>query len=182
MSGRAAIAVALVIVCAPAASAETVAFTLSSIPLQTDGETVYVLDEGMRITAELGAGLPRSPKRALAEVQRRLNSRRGRQHRERIEAAAAGNVLAARLGIERLPAVVVDERFVVYGVRDLQRARRLVRVWRAENGAFEESGTGSGTAQTNGNAQSEADFPPPLRRPPHHRAHVRPHIGKAGGR
>ena len=46
--------------------------------------------------------------------------------------AAAGNALAGRLGIEKLPAVVVDGRYVVYGVRDVARAVERVAAWRAE--------------------------------------------------
>ena len=133
MTAHTTVAMLLAVICARAATAETVAFTLSSIPLRSDGATVYRLDEGARMTAAFGSGLPASPELALAEVRRRLKTRKGREQRARIEAAAAGRALAARLGVEKLPAMVVDGRYVVYGVRDLYRARRLVRAWRGEH-------------------------------------------------
>ena len=135
------------------AQADVIAFTLSSIPLETDGATVYVLDEGDRFAAALGAGLPGDPVEALAEVRRRLATPEGRAARRRIEAASAGRAQAVRLGIGKLPAVVVDGRYVVYGVRDVRCARALIAAWRARHELSLRSGPG-------------ASSPPPTDRPP----------------
>ena len=116
---------------AAAAHAETVGFTLSSMPVEGRGGTVHVLDEGGRLAAFLGAGLPAEPDAARAEIGRRMDTAEGRELRARIARAAAGTALAARLGIEKVPAFVVDRRYVVYGVRDARRARELVAGWRA---------------------------------------------------
>ena len=123
-------AVALVAASA-SAHAETVGFTLSSMPVEGRGCTVHVLDEGKRLAAFLGAGLPAGPDAARAEMRRRMDTAKGRQLRARVARAAAGAALAARLGIERVPAFVVDRRYVVYGVRDARLARELVAGWRA---------------------------------------------------
>ena len=118
----------------PAPSAgDVVAFTLSSMPLRAaGGAEVHVLDARDGYAAAFGADLPDDPERALAEARRRMATRAGRAALARIAEAAAGNALAARLRIEKLPAVVVDGRYVVYGVRDVARAVERVEAWRAE--------------------------------------------------
>ena len=116
-----------------AVAGDVVAFTLSSMPLRAaGGAQVHVLDARDGHAEAFGAGLPGDPERALAEVKRRMATAEGRAALARIAAAAAGNALAGRLGIEKLPAVVVDGRYVVYGMRDVARAVEGVEAWRAE--------------------------------------------------
>ena len=133
---RAALSLGLALAAWPgpgAVGAEVVAFTLSSIPLRAGvGATVHVLDARDAHAEAFGADLPDDPERALAEVKRRMATAEGRAALERIAAAAAGNALASRLGIEKVPAVVVDGRYVVYGVRDVVRAVERIEAWRAE--------------------------------------------------
>ena len=131
---RAALVWALALAASPAAGAgDVVAFTLSSMPLRTSGgAVVHVLDARDGYAAAFGADLPADPERALAEARRRMATAVGRAALARIAEAAAVNVLAGRLGIEKLPAVVVDGRYVVYGVRDVARAVERVEAWRAE--------------------------------------------------
>ena len=116
-----------------AAAGDVVAFTLSSMPLHAAGDaTVHVLDTRDGYAEAFGADLPGDPERALAEAHRRLATPAGRAALARLVSAAAGNALAGRLGIEKLPAVVVDGRYVVYGVRDVAQAAKRVEAWRAE--------------------------------------------------
>ena len=116
-----------------AVAGDVVAFTLSSMPLRaTGGAQVHVLDARDGRAEAFGAGLPGDPERALAEVKRRMATAEGRAALARLASAAAGNALAGRLGIEKLPAVVVDGRYVVYGMRDVARAVERVEAWRAE--------------------------------------------------
>ena len=133
---KAALVWALALAASPAAGAgDVVAFTLSSMPLRASGgAAVHVLDARDGHAEAFGADLPADPERALAEARRRMATPAGRAALERLAAAAAGNVLAGRLGIEKLPAVVVDGRYVVYGVRDVARAVERVEAWRAEAG------------------------------------------------
>ncbi len=125
---------------------DVVAFTLSAMPVEADGATVHVLDEGERLASALGTGLPADPGEALAEARRRLVAPEGRALRARLEAATAGKLLAARLGVEKLPAVVVDRRHVVYGVRDVRRAVELVAAWRLRNETETVHGSGPGAS------------------------------------
>ena len=132
---RAALGVALALAAWPgpgAGAGDVAAFTLSSMPLRTTGgATVHVLDARDGYAEAFGADLPDDPERALAEARRRVATAAGRAALDRI-AAAAGNALAGRLSIEKLPAVVVDGRYVVYGVRDVARAVERVEAWRAQ--------------------------------------------------
>ena len=133
---RAALGFALVLAAWPGlciSAGDVVAFTLSSMPLRAAvGATVHVLDARDGQAEAFGAGLPGDPERALAEARRRLETPAGRAALARLASAAAGNALAGRLGIEKLPAVVVDGRYVVYGVRDVARAVERVEAWRRE--------------------------------------------------
>ena len=127
-----------------AAAGDVVAFTLSSMPLRaTGGATVHVLDARDGHAEAFGADLPGDPERALAEARRRVATPAGRAALARIASAAAGNALASRLGIEKLPAVVVGGRYVVYGVRDIARAVERVEAWRVRH----EQVIGSGRAE-----------------------------------
>ena len=118
-------------------------FTLSSIPVQAGGAAVYQLDRAEALGALFGASLPADPYRALAAARRRLDSSAGHMLRRELAEAVAGNALAVRLGIDRLPAVVVDGRYVVYGVREVWRALDLAAAWRATNKSPIVSGPGN---------------------------------------
>jgi integrating conjugative element protein (TIGR03757 family) len=94
--------------------------TDSHHPVKPMGEErVVKLDEPIRIEAELSAGLPNHPERAAALAQQRLNN--GELQRRLVQAY---QVVADAwgLGIAKVPAVVVDRRYVVYGEPDVARA------------------------------------------------------------
>jgi integrating conjugative element protein (TIGR03757 family) len=85
------------------------------------GERLIELDEPHRIEAELSAELPNDPEQATAIVKRRLSSG-GTDLQRRLASAYQGVTDAWSLGITSLPAVVVDQRYVVYGEPDVARA------------------------------------------------------------
>ena len=83
------------------------------------------LDAPQRFEAELAAQLPSDPQRAAALVQQRLRQG-GQPLQKRMRGAYQGVADAWSLGITTIPAVVVDQRYVVYGESDLDKA--LARV------------------------------------------------------
>ncbi|WP_454693402.1 TIGR03757 family integrating conjugative element protein [Achromobacter aegrifaciens] len=85
------------------------------------GERLIELDEAHRIEAELSAELPADPEQATAIAKRRLSSS-GAGLQRRIASAYQGVTDAWSLGITSIPAVVVDQRYVVYGEPDVARA------------------------------------------------------------
>jgi integrating conjugative element protein (TIGR03757 family) len=103
-------------------AANVVVVTDSRHPVKTmGGERLIELDEGPRIEAELSAQLPADPEQATAIVKRRL-SNGGADLQRRIAAAYQGVADAWSLGVTSIPAVVVDQRYVVYGEPDVARA------------------------------------------------------------
>ncbi len=103
-------------------AADVVVVTDSHHPVKTmGGERLIALDEAHRIEAELSAELPADPKQAAAIVKRRLNQG-GADLQRRLASAYQGVTEAWSLGITSLPAVVGDQRYVVYGEPDVARA------------------------------------------------------------
>ena len=103
-------------------AADVLVVTDSRHPVKTmGGERLIELDEAPRIEAELSAELPADPDQATAIVKRRLNLG-GADLQRRIASAYQGVTDAWSLGIASIPAVVVDQRYVVYGDPDVTRA------------------------------------------------------------
>ena len=103
-------------------AADVVVVTDSRHPVKTmGGERLIELDEAPRIEAELSANLPTNPDQATALVKRRL-TQGGTDLQRRIATAYQGVTDAWSLGITTIPAVVVDQRYVVYGEPDVARA------------------------------------------------------------
>ena len=103
-------------------AADVVVVTDSRHPVQTmGGERLIELGETPRIEAELSANLPADPERAAAIVRQRLKQG-GTDLQRRIGTAYQGVTDAWSLDVTTIPAVVVDQRFVVYGEPDVARA------------------------------------------------------------
>ena len=117
--------------CATAVHAsEVVVYTDRQHPVvATAGTRIVELDTAERITAELAADLPPDPSHAAQTVRRRLQESSGALQR-RMAAAANDVVEAWQLGVQKIPAVVVDRRYVVYGEPDVARALDAVARYR----------------------------------------------------
>ncbi|MBO2859764.1 MULTISPECIES: TIGR03757 family integrating conjugative element protein [Gammaproteobacteria] len=124
---------ALAVFSLAAFAADVLVVTDSRHPVKTmGGERLIELDEAPRIEAELSAELPADPEQATAIVKRRLNDG-GADLQRRIASAYQGVADAWSMGITTIPAVVVDQRYVVYGEPDVARAiARIEQHRRAE--------------------------------------------------
>lgn len=91
-----------------------------------ESDQLIELDAPARIEAELSKRLPKEPWEAQAQVQRRLQAD---AHRRLVQ-AYQDVAEAWRLGVAKIPAVVVDRRYVVYGETDVTRAVARVEQWR----------------------------------------------------
>lgn len=115
---------------AASAPARVEVFTNGAILLtQVGGATVYQLDGLQQLEAELSQGLPgdeASAQRIALERMKRL----GPALQLRVANAGRGLMLAREYGVERVPAVVIDGKAVVYGMTDVAEA---VAAYRAKS-------------------------------------------------
>jgi integrating conjugative element protein (TIGR03757 family) len=123
-------AVAMALLAAGASHAETWVITDQAHPVSGKADRNILLDGPARLEAELASGLPADPTQAAALVQQRLNQG-GADLQRRIGAAYQGMADAWGLGIAKLPAVVVDRRYVVYGEADVARAVSRIHAYRS---------------------------------------------------
>ena len=113
-----------------AAAAEVLVITDSGHPVQVAaGTRVIELDLPARIEAELAAGLPTDPTQAAAIVQQRLRDG-GQDLQRRLGRAYQDVAQAWGMGITKVPAVVVDRRYVVYGEPDVAHAAARIETYR----------------------------------------------------
>jgi len=116
------------------ATAEVWVVTDSSHPVtgSASAQRVIQLDTAQQIETELSANLPNDPQRAAGIVQQRLNQG-GDTLQQRLRAAYQGITDAWSMGITALPAVVVDQRYVVYGEADVNKALARIAQYRKDN-------------------------------------------------
>ena len=95
------------------------------------GVTVYVIDRIDQLQKALSKDLSTDPEKAKQEALQRFQAMDARLSQQ-LENAANGLVKAKHYGIDRYPAIVFDGETVVYGVTDLDAAKRVYLQWQAE--------------------------------------------------
>lgn len=122
---------ASVAVWSPSARADVLVVTDSHHPVEpTANATVVELDAPTRIEDELAQHLPGDPDQAATLVRQRLHDG-GPALQQRLEQAYRGVAMAFELGVARIPAVVIDQRYVVYGEPDVARAVTRIERFRS---------------------------------------------------
>jgi integrating conjugative element protein (TIGR03757 family) len=106
-------------------------YTDHSITLQhTRGAQIVFLDAPRRLEQDLSAALPADPEHAEVMARKRLQA--GGANLQRALANAWQGVIDAwARGITHLPAVVVDDRYVVYGEPDVAKAAARIAAFRS---------------------------------------------------
>lgn len=87
---------------------------------------VILLDEQQRIEEQLSHGLSADPREAAVSAHKYLASPQGKELQNNLANALQGLTDAWSLGIQKIPAVVVDRRYVVYGEPDVSTALRVI--------------------------------------------------------
>ena len=90
---------------------------------------IYELDGIALAETRLSEGLPADAGRARPEAARRIHSMRP-EEMAGIRRAAFGLAKLVQHGLDRLPAIVLDNEAVVLGVTDVGEAMRRYRQWR----------------------------------------------------
>ena len=129
------------IICLPAlclcagAFAGTVIYTDSTHPVPSPSPNIPViyLDAPDRMQSELFGSLP--PDAAQAEKQARqiLTSPDFKSRQEQLAVAYQGVMKAWSIGLKKYPAVVFDDKWVVYGTTDVDVATQQLNAWREGN-------------------------------------------------
>lgn len=112
-------------------AAEVLVVTDNDHPVASYGNArIISLDAPSAIETELAANLPSDPTLATHIVQQRLRGGTD-QWQRRLREAYQGVTEAWSLGITKIPAVVVDHRYVVYGEPDIARAVARIAAYRS---------------------------------------------------
>ncbi|MCQ9391050.1 TIGR03757 family integrating conjugative element protein [Pseudomonas viridiflava] len=115
----------------PLAHAETWVVTdrkhLVQVP---SGARLILLDDSERLEAKLSEGLPADPHRAAAIMQQRIRSNYAQRLQQDLVAAQQNLVDAWTVGVTKIPAVVVDRKYVVYGETDVGSAIQSIARWK----------------------------------------------------
>lgn len=110
------------------AHAEIWAVTGSAHPLSSvsAGVRVIKLDDQQRIEEELSKKLPPNPHQAALAARQLMSTPAGAALMQQLAAAQQGNADARSVGVAKVPAVVVDRRYVVYGQPDVRAAVKAI--------------------------------------------------------
>ncbi|MBX8588596.1 TIGR03757 family integrating conjugative element protein [Pseudomonas cichorii] len=111
------------------ACADTWVVTDSHHPVHTPARSdvrVIILDDTQRLQDKLSEGLPADPRQAVAIVKQRMQSKDGQRLQKDLAAAQQGLTDSWSLGIARIPAVIVDRQYVIYGETDVSKAEQQI--------------------------------------------------------
>ena len=107
--------------------AQTWVITDQSHPITSPGPArIILLDQQQHLESELSRALPTDPHQAAAIIQSRLNTPSGKRLQTDLAKAQQDLADAWSLGITKIPAIVVDRRYVVYGEPDVAKALVLI--------------------------------------------------------
>lgn len=103
-------------------------FTVATEPMTSvpDDAVVVELDAPARLDGALSLDLPTDPDAAAQAVQARMGSESWQHLFKEYGRAYEAVARAWQIGIEKLPAVVVDGTYVVYGVHDVAQALKRI--------------------------------------------------------
>ncbi|MBS9759787.1 TIGR03757 family integrating conjugative element protein [Pseudomonas mosselii] len=123
-----AIPVLAVALTAGIAQAETWAVTDAAHPLTAVPADVRVikLDDQQRIEEQLSKKLPPNPHQAALAARQLMRTPAGAELIQEMVVAQQGNADAWSIGVSKVPAVVVDRRYVVYGQPDVTAAIQAI--------------------------------------------------------
>lgn len=105
------------------AHAETWVITDQAHPVSVPtGVRIIRLDDQQRLEELLSQQLPNDQRQSEATIQRYLATPAGKRLQSDLVQAQQGITDAWSVGVEKIPAVVVDRRYVVYGEADVAKA------------------------------------------------------------
>jgi len=102
-------------------------FTVAGKPVYgaTKHAVVVEIDAAARLDADFSYGLSSDPQEAFSQIKEKI-SVHGPELYQRYKDSYIGLTRARVLGVLKVPAVVVDSKYVVYGVYDIEKALRII--------------------------------------------------------
>lgn len=116
---------------APAALAQAVIYTTAQYPVKTadPGILVYQLDKVEQLEKSLFPRLSGNPNQAEKQARRIMQQPDWKTQEAQLAGAYQALITAWSIGVVKTPAVVFDNRYVVYGTTDAALAQQLLDKW-----------------------------------------------------
>ncbi len=107
-------------------------FTLSTVKIvnidvaEREGWNVkrYLIDGPLQFTKKLSAGLPNNPEEAMKIAKQRIQSMKKALGDQAVD-SYRGQLNALKLGVMKVPAIVINDVDVIYGITDIWQALRI---------------------------------------------------------
>ncbi|EFV1988362.1 TIGR03757 family integrating conjugative element protein [Salmonella enterica] len=111
--------------------AQTVIYTTARYPVENPepGVVIQVLEDIHSLEQSLFPVLSQHPERAEQQAREQMKQPDWREQEARLTRAYQSLLDAYALGVEKVPAVVLDERYVVYGTTDIRVAEKKRDTW-----------------------------------------------------
>ncbi|HCT3090278.1 TPA: TIGR03757 family integrating conjugative element protein [Salmonella enterica subsp. diarizonae serovar 61:l,v:z35] len=111
--------------------AQTVIFTTARYPVenQEPGVVIQVLEDIHSLEQSLFPALSQHPEQAEQQAREQMKQPDWREQEARLTRAYQSLLDAYALGVEKVPAVVLDEKYVVYGTTDIRVAEKKRDTW-----------------------------------------------------
>ncbi|WP_079969499.1 TIGR03757 family integrating conjugative element protein [Salmonella enterica] len=112
--------------------AQTVIYTTPAWPVADPqpGVLVQILENVHQLEQSLFPQLSDNPAQAEQQARARMQQHDWREREARLTRAYQALLDARTVGIEKVPAVVFDDKYVVYGTTDAALARQKLDAWR----------------------------------------------------
>ncbi|MCX8984243.1 TIGR03757 family integrating conjugative element protein [Citrobacter portucalensis] len=119
---------------APAALAQTEIYTTVQHPVKTaePGVLVYQVDEVEQLEQSLFPRLSDNPQQAEKQARHIMQQPDWKTQEAQLTGAYQSLITAWSVGIAKTPAVVFDNRYVVYGTTDIALAQQLLEKWQEQ--------------------------------------------------
>lgn len=108
---------------------DIIIFTTADYPITqlAANISVYYLDVPEKLTSETFSSLPADSKSAEQQARKIMSSSEWQQQDAALRESFKGVIKAWSLGIEKVPAIVMEGRFVVYGTTNVEVAREKLK-------------------------------------------------------
>ncbi|HAV1239817.1 TPA: TIGR03757 family integrating conjugative element protein [Salmonella enterica] len=115
-----------------ASAAQTVIYTTARFPVEhpAPGVVIQTLEDVHSLEQALFPALSQNPQQAEQQARLRMQQPDWKTQETHLTRAYQSLLDAYTLGIQKFPAVVFDDRYVVYGTTNMELAQQKLDAWR----------------------------------------------------